>query len=1004
MTRANSSHPSATTIVVVAAIAIGAIGGIFWWLDAGREVVLDDVDQKDVTVDTLTDQEVRELVESGNALLSNDAEAALQKALQVLVVRPVDAEASILAGQAAANLGDEEAATEFYDQVPEDEGLLSVVARGAAGDIYLSRGNAVKAEERYLQILDIQPDQPVAHERLADIYLVEGRRWESMRHLGKRVQQGPNFEELLFFANRNEPFDDPTRRTLWLESDPSYLIPRLGATTSLLFGEIEGSITSQVRTVLEEHPDSIEAHAQMGLGLSDDATIGIEDWFQSLPDAAYEHPDVWLTLARSFKSNQDLPHAIRCYYEVLRRDPNHLEATYSLAGLLGEVGNRSMANQLNDRATDLHKLREAIRRLILEGKKSELIETTAAQMERLKRHWEAYRWLEILVNQQPERRDALAGRLDFAKDQAEKLARDQGDFNALLATLDLEEYPLAEGIQAQGGSVVPETPDIQPSFQNQAAEVGIDFRYENGDDRDVPGMQLFQSNSGGVAAIDFDLDGWPDLFFNQGGKDPQNPSQDDPTNRLYRNVDGQAVDVSFSSALTGGDSGTGFGQGVAAGDFNNDGFPDLFVANIGENRLYQNNGDGTFSDVSETTGINGWRWSTSAAIADLDNDGDADILELNYLEGERVFREICRSPRARVCRPNLFEAEPDRYWLNNGDGTFTDASDLLETREVGRGLGVVVGHFTRSPSIDVFIANDMSANHLWETTTATQKWRDVATLAGLSFSDKGLAQACMGVAVDDFDRNGLQDLFVTNFFNEFNSCYLQRATGLYSDESRRNGIGRQSLLMLGFGTQAIDFQWDGWPDLAVANGHIDDFSFNGTEFAMRPQLFANQGGKFVEWRDVSKSGYFETPVVGRAMAKLDWNRDGLIDFVVTHLTAPAALLINQSELSHPPLQFHVVGTRSQRDAIGARVTVKASDGELSSCQVTAGSGFHASNEPLFGIATRDGRVDVVVTWPSGELSEWAHVEVERRWKFVEGAEAPLPDHGEFFPGVPGAKQ
>jgi len=480
-------------------------------------------------------------------------------------------------------------------------------------------------------------------------------------------------------------------------------------------------------------------------------------------------------------------------------------------------------------------------------------------------------------------------------------------------------------------------------------------------------MKMYSFTGGGIGVIDFDNDGWPDIACTQGG-DWDRPESPDFNDRLFRNLDGERFgDV---SPLAGLDT-AGFSQGVACGDVNNDGWADIYVARIGRNALYLNNGDGTFSDATESLGPAVARWTTSCLIADLDGDGNSDLLDVNYLTGDGVFTNLCNyRGHRRACFPGKFASERDDLWVNAGDATFRLAEELGSgfSDDPRPGLGTVAADFDESGKLSVFVANDSLANwyyRLEREEDSSLVVRDSAGLQGLRADRDGRAQACMGVACSDADGDGELDIFVTNYFQEHNTLYLSQDFG-FVDSSRECGLFTPSLPLLGFGTQFLDADLDGWDDLIVVNGHVDDFRFDGTPFRMPAQFFRNGGGSFSE-RSEDSGPYFQKQTLGRSTAVVDWNRDGLPDVAVMHLDDPLALLTNTSQRTGQSLIVRLVATTTQRDAIGTRVKVQLQNGRELTRQLVAGSGYQAGNEPalVFGLGNNAAISSVEVRWPSG---------------------------------------
>jgi hypothetical protein len=430
------------------------------------------------------------------------------------------------------------------------------------------------------------------------------------------------------------------------------------------------------------------------------------------------------------------------------------------------------------------------------------------------------------------------------------------------------------------------------------------------------------------------------------------------------------------------------------GDVNDDGFPDLYVANSGTNRLYMNNGDGTFSpDDGQFTNE---RWTVSCAIADLNGDTFPDLFDVNYLEWDRPFTEVCTDSELglpRTCPPDRFKGERNDLQLNSGDGSFRDVTQEAGLGDLlGKSLGVIAADFAGTAGIELFVANDEVPNLYLQNESpranGPPQFVNQANAAGLSLDGSGAALACMGVASADINHDGHLDLFVTNFYRQSNTLYLSAGPGSFQDATRSSGLSEPGLLKLGFGTQFLDANLDGEPDLVVANGHLDDFSQKGIPFAMQPQLFLNQGaGQFVESSAEAAGRFFEGEHIARGVATLDWNRDGLTDFAVSHLGEPVELQTNDTSKHGHFVTIRLIGVGSGRDSIGATVTI-TTDNASSWQQVTIGDGYASSNQRIltFGLGEESVFESATIKWPSGTTQEFRGVIADRHYITVESAD------------------
>ncbi|MGV3485746.1 MAG: CRTAC1 family protein, partial [Planctomycetaceae bacterium] len=475
------------------------------------------------------------------------------------------------------------------------------------------------------------------------------------------------------------------------------------------------------------------------------------------------------------------------------------------------------------------------------------------------------------------------------------------------------------------------------------------------------------------------------------------PHLDSAPNAMFRNLAGRFQVVSDRC----GAQDRGFGQGVAVGDVNEDGFDDLLVLNYGPNSLWINNGDGTFSDHSQRWLPAHSVWSTSAAIADLDGDNLSDVFIANYCAGLEPTFEECKaanSQLARTCSPNHFAAEPDTILKGTPRGGFVDVTnDWHATPELlGRGLGIVAGSFDSQPGIDLLVANDMTSNHYW-----TQRQRnspqdafalsESGAVRGLAHDGLSRWQGSMGIAVADLNRDNVADFYVTNYENEHNTLYLSRGDAGWNDETGREKLLQETLPMVGFGTQAIDFDHNGEAELIVTNGHVDHLADpNGKVFYQQPaQLFQrNPSGVFESVASQLADRYFRNLHVGRGLWSTDVNRDGKIDVVITHQTEPTALLMNRTDSDHSYISIRLVATSAARTAVGSVASIRSANGEAT-YPLNSGDGFLCSNERCLytGLGQDVNDVDVTVRWLDGKVETWSALATGREWLLVQGETA-----------------
>jgi hypothetical protein len=525
------------------------------------------------------------------------------------------------------------------------------------------------------------------------------------------------------------------------------------------------------------------------------------------------------------------------------------------------------------------------------------------------------------------------------------------------------------------------------TFLDVTQQAGIRFVHNNG----AFGKKFLPETLGpGVAFIDYDNDGWPDIFLVNGMDWPGHASKHSTPKLYHNNHDGTFTDVTHKVGL---DAVEMFGMGVAVGDFDNDGYDDLFVTAYGQSHLFHNNGNGTFTDVTQKAGLGGVQeFSTGAAWVDYDKDGRLDLVVANYVRWSPESDLYCTldGKSKSYCTPESYKGTSVRLWHNRGDGTFEDV-----TKKAGLGdptsktLGIAVLDYDGDGWPDLLLSNDTQPNKLYRNNgngTFTEK----AVLAGVAFSEDGVARAGMGVDTADYDRSGHPSLLITNFANQMLSLYHNEGTGLFVDEAPQSEIGRASLLTLGFGCFFFDYDLDGWPDVFVANGHIDPDIQRvqaNVKYAMPPHLFRNMGnGKFEE---VTKSvgAAFSAPRVARGAAYADIYNDGRLDVLMATNGGPAVLFRNEAAggAANRSLRVKLVGTKSNRDGIGATVRVTAA-GETQTQMMRSGSSYLSASELVltFGLAQHEKAESVEITWPSGQVDHLTNVAVGQTIVATEG--------------------
>jgi hypothetical protein len=515
------------------------------------------------------------------------------------------------------------------------------------------------------------------------------------------------------------------------------------------------------------------------------------------------------------------------------------------------------------------------------------------------------------------------------------------------------------------------------------ANAGLQFRHNSGA---YGGKLLPETLGAGCAFLDYDNDGWQDILL-VNGMDWPGHRRERSTLRLYRNNrNGTFTDVTKAAGL----DVEMYGMGVAAADFDNDGFVDVFVTCVGQNRLFKNSGKGTFVDVTTKSGLgNRSAFSTSAMWLDFDRDGSLDLFVCNYVRWSAEHDVFCSldGKQKSYCTPEAYQGDTCWLFRNRGNGTFEDVTATCGIFDSSsKSLGVALLDHDQDGWPDVFVANDTQPNKLYRN-GRNGTFKDIALPAGVALSDDGKARAGMGVDAADFMNSGKPGLAVTNFEGEMIGLYRPES-GTYRDVATQAGVGFPSRNSLGFGCVFADFDLDGQLDLVVANGHIDDTVRNirgNVGHAQPPQLFLNTGqGTF---RDVSSQvgPSFLQPRVGRGLAYGDFDRDGDLDVLMTTNNGPAVLFRNDVTSGHRSVRFRLVGTKSNRDGIGA--TIRIHHGDTSQTRVVRSGSSYLSQSELpvtFGVGKRDRIERVVVTWPSGRTEESKDLGSGQAYEWVEG--------------------
>lgn len=937
--------------------------------------------------------------DAGNALSAHQFTRVLDLTSKYLKQAPHDELAYLLGAEAARQNYEYERSGEYLSQLGHcDSGKSAEVAycRGVEAQ---QLGRIAQAESFFRDAVSRDSGHLEANRRLMYLLQIQGRLRESSDFVLPILRQGTFYaDELLVAGNSGRAYvSDEAYLAACLAADPKDRRVLVNGARQLMMDNQREEARKELDGILQTVPRFIEALLLQGqLLLHDDDREAWIAWHERLPAEAEEYPETWYLRGLWLKQRNDRVRAIRCLLEVVRRDPNHSGAVFQLSQLLAQEGRTDAAKYYADRSVTLSKLDYFISEL-RNSPDVEMMRQATELLESLQRYWEAMGWCRVALV-----RDA---RVIWARQNLKRLSLMASRFERLVETPAFppsfrpDEFPLPEW-KTPSAPASDRSSDSPGSclvrFEDVAAAAGLEFQYFNGTTETTGLEHMLQSTGGGIGVIDFDQDGLPDLYFAQSGVWPLSSGHGN-LDQLFRNTPGGKFEKVTESASLGDDR---YSQGVTVGDYNNDGFPDLYVCNVGENRFYENMGDGTFLDVTTRTKTECPVWSLSAGFADLNGDSLPDLYVVNYLRLPEVLARECKHEgRPMGCAPTMFPAEQDRLYLNLGDGQFRDitASSGIVAPD-GKGLGLIIADFDDSRRLSVFVGNDTTANFLFSNQTeelgTEPRFHEEGVLRGVAFDEVGKAMSSMGIAAGDANGDGLFDLFITTFYADSNAYFLHKPDHSFEDLTRTAQLRDASFNMLGFGAQFIDGELDGRPDLLVTNGHVDRTFATGVPDLMVAQYFQNQGeGRFSDVTAPTLGPYFRNKCLGRSLVRLDWNRDGVEDACVSHLDRPVALLTNKTSRPGNSLRLQFRGKTVARDAIGTVVRVR-SGGSRWTQQLMAGDGYMAANQKqlVFGLGRLSVVDDVEVEWPNGKKQIFHSVSSDSDWIVVEGKPdlVPLP--------------
>lgn len=896
-------------------------------------------------------------------------------------------EALWIAGQAELRMQQYQKAVSLLERISADSRHYRLAAQTAA-QIHLDHLSQLgRAAELLDGLLQVEPLDIATLEALARLHAVTGARAEAIPLILQLVQLEQSSDLLMVLARETGSIADRPLLERAAAAVPDDPLPLTGLAQQLYSEGDPEAAAEKAREALLHDPAHLPARRIYGQCLIQTAQWErLRIWLDQQQDTI-EDPEILVIRGLSALHSGHRNTAADLLVRGVQKRADQRMALWQLSQLCTAAKETSLADELNRLLEDYRRLQEAQDDVFFGGgmnSPAAVIRMLHA-FESCGRIHEAAGWAQLAVVATPENPQLLREAVRLTNQLQHlplRLTQPVPLFERIAETLAAGSN-LSELTQAVGPiDADQQTATADFRFLDTAAETGLDFTFINGSEG-PPTRRMMELTGGGIAVVDLDGDTWPDLAMTQGGLISTAGLSDVGQHQLFRNQRGQRFEnVTIGTGLEGHQ----FGQGITAGDLNEDGFSDLVICGIGGVSIWMNNGDGTLHSNGPLPGTEN-AWLTSCAIADLNADSVSDLVCLGYLRGEDLFQRLCQSGTgdARMCSPSVFSGEADLLLYGNGDGTFSDGQAELP-EDVTKGLGLLIADLDDQSGLEILIAADTTPNQMLTRPPGHDRWNDRGFAAGIALSSAGKAEGSMGIAATDLNHDGIPDVAITNFLNESTGLYLSVGSGTFLDQREQTGLRNHTRGVLGFGAQFLDANLDGVPELFVTNGHIDNLESEGVDWKMPSQLLAWLGNRFSNVAPDSEKSWLDRPHLGRSVARMDWNHDGLADLAIGTLYEASALLTNHSTAAGSWIALELSSANVARIPVGTKVRLSVEAAQKThEQQLTAGDGYQCSNEKtlLFAVSRETSKTKLEVAWPDGTIQSFDVPQSGSRYRIIQ---------------------